>query len=511
MSNNGEYIPIDSPHPSLKVDKKIYDSNDPNSTVNKPVILYKGPLIVKWIKDKLKKSEPVDYSNEFIDQLENGLESYGEIAFFLSPNPHIGWRHYRSHSGLFLNTRPVFELPKNKFSYIATRIAQEPARDWSQGNLISKTTPTTRNRLVSSIEIGKPTDILDEIRFYLINFQIFYLPNTVCRQGEIDQKAGLRLQSNGWVFDIERRPDFALSLNYLEEHQGYAITHNCRIRRVNRKGKYKTFTFKEVELALDAIQIFASFIRGGMVGVALPVGYLKGESVYEKWYGTPVDPGRYPELDRPHPFPGWYLWHMDNSVDSLSPLFSHFAAKWWHSDPQLYKGFWRDVLRELVHTYTDAERINPSRGIVSAVIALETLGWAVLVIMEKWLTVSRKGVRGGYDVLSTADRIRLLLNWAGLSTNIPSTLPNLTKKARTNGWDGPQSIIWVRNRVVHPDKREQINSGIAIESWSLAMWYTEMIILKALKYNGDYRDRLFNGEIKRVPWVDITSSDNSGK
>ena len=54
---------------------------------------------------------------------------------------------------------------------------------------------------------------------------------------------------------------------------------------------------------------------------------------------------------------------------------------------------------------------------------------------------------------------------------------------------------------MHPDRHDQLVEGIAAESWLLAMWYTELVVLKLLDYDGYYRDRLDGGKIKRVPWV----------
>ena len=62
--------------------------------------------------------------------------------------------------------------------------------------------------------------------------------------------------------------------------------------------------------------------------------------------------------------------------------------------------------------------------------------------------------------------------------------------------------------MVHPDRRDQLENGMAREAWLLAMWYTELVILKLFSYDGYFRDRLDAEEIKRVPWV--TASTDSG-
>ena len=362
-----------------------------------------------------------------------------------------------------------------------------------------------RSRVMFPVRIGAPNEPIDEVRFYLVNFQVYELVDDIHREGQTDSNALLSLWANGWKIDIERRLDFNQALHHLEEQRGYAVTHNCRLSRKDDQGERLTFTFEESEPALEAIQLFASFVRGGMVGVALPVGYRNGVPVFEQWHVTAVDPGRYPDPNWPRPFPGWYVWidvERRGVSKWLPPLFNQFAAKWWHSDTQLQR-FWRNVFRGLIYTYTDAERIDERRGIVPACTALETLCWAILVVTEKWLTGDRQpdGGRSGYDRLTAADQIRLLLRWVGITTEIPGALLKLMQKAESSNWDGPQVVTWVRNRVVHPDRRDQLVDGIAAEAWLMAMWYTELVILKLLGYDGYYRDRLDDGKIKRVPWV----------
>lgn len=504
-SINEVNIPLDSPHPSLRVDRISNTLDDPNSIVYKPILLYKGPLVVKWLKEHLEESEPpIIWSEESVNQFVKGYKVYGEIALFLYPAPFLAWQYRRPLQygqlpyvhALPVNTTPVFALPVNASSYLETRIPQRSKQDRSYGNLISTTMTTMRIGVLSSVEIGEATTPLDEIKFYLVNFQIIYLIDSVNRRDKIDRMARLQLKFNGWILDIERRLDFVQTLHYLEEKRGYTITHNCRLRRVNSDGTSGTFTFQDTESVLNATQLFASFVRGGMVGVALPVGYKDGNTIYEKWDITPADPGRYPDHGSSHIFPGWYLWFDAQSPKWLPHIFSQFAMKWWHSDKEM-QAVYRDALSNVILSYTDAERADPSRGIVPAFIALETLGWFILVVMEKKLTKTEYK-----NNLNATERIRKLLCWANIGAEIPTALINLSEKAGVCGWDGPQAVTKIRNLVVHPEKREQLVSCITTETCNLAMWYVELVTLKMLDYKGDYRDRLDNKRPKRVPWAD---------
>ena len=160
------------------------------------------------------------------------------------------------------------------------------------------------------------------------------------------------------------------------------------------------------------------------------------------------------------------------------------------------------MFRELIYTYADAERADKSRAIVPACTALETLTWSILVVTENWLSGDKHpgGDRGVYEKLSAAERLRQLLCWAGISPEVPADFPSLPQNPGTD-WDGPQVVTWVRNRVVHPDRHHQLTEELATHAWLLAMWYTELVILKLCDYGGHFRDRLDGEKVKRVPWA----------
>ena len=492
--------PIDSPHPGL---------TDPGRKADRPVLLYKGSLKGRWTDTEALRahfSGPEDAIRDIVKELSEGLEGDSEVRLALSPSPHISWI-FRTNIWPDQAGWPVLVPPTELSSNFTTRSGTDalpapPEHTYSRAGT---------SRLILPVKIGDPDSLLDEIRFYLINFQVMQLVGDVHREGKRDPSARLSLRANGWRIEVERRPEYFESSIHLEERSGYAVTHNCRIWQEDDRGTKKTFIYKDAESVLETVQLFASFVRGGMVGVALPVGYQNGNAEFEQWSVTPVDPGQYPDPHRMRFFPGWYLW-FDHPVFKreaatwLSPMFSQFAAIWWHPDDQLRK-LWRSVFRGLIFTYTDAERMDQSRAIVPACTALETLAWAILVVKEKWLTGDKHPGGSGYEKLTAADHLRLLLRWAGLPAETPSSLSELTRKVKQSGgnWDGPQMVTWVRNRVVHPDRRDQLENEIATEAWLLAMWYMELVTLRLLAYDGYFRDRLDDGKIKRVPWATASS------
>ncbi|WP_428097953.1 hypothetical protein [Candidatus Rariloculus sp.] len=477
--------------------------------------VYRGPMTGRWFDIEPTTTGHAAGGSAVAQKVTlppQDVDGAGDISLLLSPDPHIQW-DFR-HDGISKDRHhvpvqqwPVVVPPPRLTAAFASHAGAQGLPDWpvTSGHIVGIC------RISAPIDIGRKSDSVDEVRFYLVNFQVRYLLEAVSSDGKSGSHSALRLQSGPWRVDIEILPDFYKVLTLIEERQAYGITHLCRLWREAEDGTADDFSMEDAEPVLEVIRLFVSFVRSAMVGLALPVGYKNGQSSFESWHVSTADAGRKSYPHERWSWPGWYPPHhppgyLDpHPVSHLPSIFESFAGKFLHEDDST-RQFWQNVLRELVHTYTDAERVDKDRAIVPACIALETLGWAILVVQEKWLTGDRhpnRG-RGAYERLSAADRLRLLLRWAGIPADIPPHLPNFSAKAaQDNGRiDSADLIAWTRNRVVHPDKHDQLSHALSIEAWAAAMWCTELISLKLLGYEGYYRNRLNHLTIERVPWAD---------
>ena len=492
---------------------------DENRSVKDPVLLYSGKLVSKWPdKEKIYRNLKGRMSPEQIELtssiMTGGVEEVGKVAFKITPEPHInGFFQYTGWPAIAEGLSPVglgwpVLVPPSSPSEGCVSVSKAeheiagPAGYGASG----------WNRILSPAIVGKPDAVLDEVYFYLVNFQVINLVDDLQGRTRTEQgkRARLNLKAGEWHIDIDRRPDFIDALHHLEEYRGYAVTHNCRLWKES-SGKCQTFTFEQAQVVLEAVQLFFSFIRSGMVGLALPVGRRQNKVIVEEWSVTTTDPGRYADPDRKWPLEGWYLFfdgigELNHSVAQHLPhAFSEFSKMWLDIDSGLRK-VWQSIFRQVIFSYTDAERAGDSRGIVPACTALETLGWAILVIKEGWLTgdrpkaVGRSG-RGAYEKLLAEDRLRLLLHWAGIPIGVPASILKMKMKKKTSSTeDGPEIVTWARNRAVHPDKHDQLSADLAGEAWATAMRYTELVMLRLLGYKGHFRDRLDSGKIRIVPW-----------
>ncbi|MFG3682779.1 hypothetical protein ACGF5H_22000 [Micromonospora chalcea] len=137
---------------------------------------------------------------------------------------------------------------------------------------------------------------------------------------------------------------------------------------------------------------------------------------------------------------------------------------------------------------------------------LELLAWAVLQD-EGWLNSD------GLSRLTAGQQLRLLLKWAGIPITLPSDFTALNTRRRSKltspQLPGSELVFNVRNALVHPPRKltdiEWPSGEELLETWQLAMWYLELLILRLLGYEGDYISRLkLSGtvfETVRPPWV----------
>ena len=143
--------------------------------------------------------------------------------------------------------------------------------------------------------------------------------------------------------------------------------------------------------------------------------------------------------------------------------------------------------------------------------SIELLAWTVL-IRDGWATES------SLDTMSAAAMMRLLARWAGIPTEIPDSMSALRGRVNSlgqRGWEAPEVLFNVRNRLVHPPKRfespEWPTRAELLETWQLSTWFLELILLRLSDYSGPYWSRLRLGrsgfDTELVPWAQGQAAD----
>ena len=254
---NNIHSSIDSPHPDLQVDEKANELAPYLPASNNGTLLYQGPVVGRWPNAEIAYSHAPGLSDEErharAASFSTGIDGSGDVRFKLSPDPHISW-WFCTHDWSVGGSWPVLVPPERPASGFATY-------DGVRGVVplrLDRYTTGGSSRVMFPVRIGDRNGRLDEVKFYLVNFQVWHLVDDVYHKEQLERKARLSLRADVWRIDIERRLDFPQALNHLEEQRGYAVTHNCRLWKETDDGERQQFTFEEAEPLLEATRLFAS-------------------------------------------------------------------------------------------------------------------------------------------------------------------------------------------------------------------------------------------------------------
>ena len=271
------------------------------------------------------------------------------------------------------------------------------------------------------------------------------------------------LQAGPWYVELEPHAEIREIKNALDAESGYAFTHQGSLRRSDSK----SFSVEDADNLLNTLHLFLSFARGGSCGITSVVGNDgNGKKAWEKW-GT-------------YSTHSWcilssWLDHRHNNHDELSMAWPGF----WRVVGET-KGAQDDAVRVALYWYLRSnETDSPYTGIVLTQAALERLA-----------------------VQLGKHRVRDALKCAEVPTAIPDYCNSLVEVGKPTG---PESLIALRNALVHAKSRKNVGLDAYLEAWELGQWYVELLFLKLFGYDGQYANRLtysYKGILSPevVPW-----------
>jgi hypothetical protein len=258
------------------------------------------------------------------------------------------------------------------------------------------------------------------------------------------------------------------------------MTHVVDLRRVDG-GR---FSAAEVGEVLFALQLAMSFATGRWIAPALPVGFDEdGNRVWEEWA-----PWR---CDHLRGFSSWWDTHRGNDLKDLVRRFVEASTS-----PDA-----GPVRHVTMHAITANHKGTTTEGrVMLAQAGIELLTWTELHL-------GRGLSERNYRRLGAAGRIRRLLVEAAIDPAVPADLPAITKIAAENGKDdAPAALAWVRNKLVHPRRPDEVYEvdGLVWQTSYLLLTYLELLLLHRLGYEGSYRYRYPLGQFEHsatvVPW-----------
>jgi hypothetical protein len=289
----------------------------------------------------------------------------------------------------------------------------------------------------------------------------------------------LVLIADGWELHLDGRHDVRELVSDLNGGT-YAFTHVGRVARVDGTG----FSSEAASTVLDGLHWFLSFVRGAWSGPLIADGYdSDGELCWRKW-----------SVDRTDRWRGVFRWCDDFGFAAAQEAFKGFFTNW--SEP-----FSNSVMRVAIGTYVTANSPDPvETAIITAQSGLELLGW--LRFVESG-TISARA----WQDKQASDKIEELLAIANVDASIPPETPALSG-LHPDWKTGPQVVAGVRNRLVHPRRREggaTSPGDVLADAWMLSSRYLELGLLHVLGVQSPIRNRLnpnvWTGAVAPPPWV----------
>ena len=326
---------------------------------------------------------------------------------------------------------------------------------------------------------------LRKLVFHVLNFPEFYSIGKGAQGTDVFHQqdgAGTRLgrailTDSDWTIELCALRQTSELVKQLRAEGGSAITHVGTLRRTNGR----SFSIREADRALAGLHDFLSFARGQWTSIFGLVGTdIAGKTVYEDWSIRLSAPWSQP-----------LRWFDAHHGQMLGSVYSGFSGL--RHDNHLGR-----AVSQAIYWYLRSNRSGDGPGVDGGLLlsqaALERLALGYL----RKQGLSERGPAG--------ELIGRALTSLSIPTGIPKETPNLRAAKRRQGWKtAPHAIVDVRNELVHPNNRLKVQlRPLLFESWQLAQWYVELIILRLSGYDGEYSNRLkrrWVGQTEPVPWA----------
>ncbi len=267
-----------------------------------------------------------------------------------------------------------------------------------------------------------------------------------------------------------------------DEHRraGFLVTHTARVSRVDGE----SFAYGDTEPVVEALCWQLSALRGAYISAPLRQGLKAGDQVWTRHVPGAVDTwaGDFGA------FPTGFVAAEDASVlPALGRAIETLLTL--RREPGMRDGLDRGLL-----WYRTANTGGTTGDIVLAQAGLELLAFLALVPPG---TLTAKG----FDRLTAADQIRLLLRQLALPVEVPPDLPGLAAwAAGEHATAAPETVATFRNIMVHPPTRQRRLSAddqhLIVEARTLALSLLEQALLCFVGYDSLIRDRVSGWQMR---------------
>lgn len=337
--------------------------------------------------------------------------------------------------------------------------------------------------------LGDQSIPVDHVNFSIPNLCAIRGTNVVkvTSNGITASTSRTTFESNGHIIIIDKIIKHGDLKKKLDDKGGYILLYGGQIKRSDGK----PITFKEANEMLNIFGHFLSFANGRRTTPMFLKGIHDGNEIWSDYSKRNID--IYKTVK------SWVPKHETNQ-NYLVQLWDHFYQRWRDDDS-------RTALETAVHWYIEA---NGGSGYVEG---STIMAQSALELLYNWILIEDKKIMLGKDAenINAANKIRLLLSNMNMDYSVPDVFIELKDfvNGSTDVQDAPDAVVLIRNAIIHAqlEKRKRLGSihfMAKYQALELCLWYIEMGILYALKYQGTYTPRnpplFWNHRLNNVPW-----------
>ncbi len=331
---------------------------------------------------------------------------------------------------------------------------------------------------VSDNFIKSKNRVVDYVDFNIINLD--KIPGSLIKYNDKVFAGRIKFEFNDYIITIDKRNDYNKELKErLKSTSGFLVTH---IGRIQRKDKSKFKTNLVIDL-IDRINYALTFFCARYVSISVVNGFSNDKNNFRLCIQNMVTEYKF--------VPCWTdtISNHNNIEKYISLMLKKLDDKYFDI-----------TLKKVIDWYVQSiDNTNIENNIISIQIALETLSYIILVQDLMVLTDEQFEDNTSYNNIKlTLEKCFIYDGKKGLS------IFDENIKNRFN--DGVELIIYLRNKVVHPSRKDNFINIHYEDIWNIIQVgsrYIELIILFSIGYKGEYSNRLNDrcfGEVEKVPW-----------
>lgn len=407
---------------------------------NEKLLFHEGNFIIKY------KGQEFKLFGKIIFAWFPSLES----LIFLSGFDHTLFKSFESEI--------LVEIKSSNQDFICKGLISRIHR-YEEYNLICLLTPP--------IELGNRDLLFDYARFEIPNLRD--IQGILVQSNNVGYKNRLIFTDKESRITIDKLPEYISLKQKLYESSGYQLLYSGKLELKNRK----KISFDQIQGKLEAISFFLSFVNGSKISPLFRYGIIKNSAAWKS---------SSPYINDPYSFV--YSWVTDMGNNGLSNLWKNFNELWQDKNDQ-------ECLKNIIEWYLIA---NQNKALIEGSIVLIQ---NALELLFHWLIVEKFNFITATDAdnISASSKIGFLLSQFKILPNIPDEFRGLIRYSKQyNIANGPDAFTRIRNCIVHPSSRKrktlkELEDNSKVESLHLGLWYVELILLKHLRFKGEYRNR----------------------